>query len=166
MSETYSIRMDLKIDTEFAFGEIWKVRDELIRLLPNDRIEGKRNFHRCRTVIIAQNCLENNDEESLMIEIAPLSSTIEYLQKFDVLLFPDEEGIKKDGVKRKCMAQIQLSQPILKKDLFEKVGEISQEKKEEIAAIKLNLLGIDLNNTIETNDNISDLIDNSIPLSM
>lgn len=140
MVKTYSRRDDLKDSREFAYGEIWKLRDELIRLLPSDRVLGSRNIYPSRTVVIVQNCLENNDEESLIIEVAPLTTTIKYLQKFDVLLLPD-----KDGVKQECMVQVQLSQPVLKKDLFEKVGEISSEKKEEIAAIKLNLLGIDLN---------------------
>lgn len=149
MVKTYSERIDLKDKREFAFGEIWKLRDELIRLLPSDRMDGERKIYPCRTVVIVQNCLENNDEESLLIRVAPLTTTTEYLQKFDVLLLPNEENVKKDDVKDKCMAQIQLSQPILKKDLFQKVGEISQEKKEEIAAIKLNLLGIDLNNISE-----------------
>lgn len=47
------------------------------------------------------------------------------------------------------MAQIQLTQPILKKDLYEKVGEISTEKKEEIAAVKLELLGINLEDLLQ-----------------
>ena len=79
MLKTYDAKLDLRDNREFAYGEIWKLRDELIRLLPNDRIDGKRNIHPCRTVIIAQNCLENNDEESLLIEIVPLTTTIEYL---------------------------------------------------------------------------------------
>lgn len=149
MVRTYKDREKLKDSREFAFGEIWKVRDELIRLLPSDRMDDKRTIYPSRTVVIVQNCLENNDEESLLIRVAPLSTTVEYLQKFDVLLLPNEENVKKDDVKEKCMAQIQLSQPILKKDMFEKVGEISKEKKEEIAAVKLSLLGIDLNSLDE-----------------
>ena len=90
--------------------------------------------------MVVQNCLENNDENSIIIEVAPLTTTTKYLQKFDVLLLRDKDGVKQD-----CMVQVQLSQPVLKKDLFKKVAEISPEKKEEIAAVKLNLLGIDLN---------------------
>lgn len=139
MVRTYSKRADLKDSREFAYGEIWKLRDELIRLLPSDRLEGDRHIYPSRTVVIVQNCLENNDEESLIIEVAPLTTTIRYLQKFDVLLSPDKDGVIQDS-----MVQVQLSQPVLKKDLYEKVAEISSEKKEEIAAVKLNLLGIDL----------------------
>ena len=69
--------------------------------------------------------------------------------KFDVLLYPNEEDIKKDDVLTKCMAQIHLVQPVLKKDMYEKVGEISVEKKEEIAAIKLELLGINLDEILQ-----------------
>lgn len=146
MVKTYNARDDLKDSREFSFGEIWKLRDELITLLPTDRVAGQRKIYASRTVVVVQNCLENNDEETLIIEVAPLTTTTRFLQKFDVLLQPNEDGIKRDDVRAECMAQIHLSQPMLKKDMYEKVGEISEEKKEEIAAIKLSLLGIDLNN--------------------
>ncbi|MCM3761020.1 type II toxin-antitoxin system PemK/MazF family toxin [Alkalihalobacillus oceani] len=146
MVRTYNARDDLKDSREFSFGDIWKLRDELITLLPTDRIDGKRKLYPSRTVVVVQNCLENNDEESLIIEVAPLTTTTRFLQKFDVLLHPNEGEKERDNVKEECMAQIHLSQPMLKKDMYEKVGEISTEKKEEIAAIKLNLLGIDIDN--------------------
>ncbi len=148
MAELYSEVESLKDSREFAFGEIWKLRDELIRLLPSDRVVDKRKTYPSRTVLVVQNCLENNDEESLLIRVAPISTTIRFLQKFDVLLYPNEGNVKKDDVLRKCMAQIQLTQPVLKKDMYEKVGEISNDKKEEIAAIKLELLGIDINDIL------------------
>ena len=140
MSEQYNDLDELKDTREFAFGEIWLLRDELIRLLPSDRIINRRNMHYARSVVVVQNCLENNDEESLVIRIAPLSTTIRFEQKFDVRLHPND-----DGVRSECMAQVQLTQPILKKDMFKKVGEISDTKKQQIAATKLELLGIDLN---------------------
>ncbi|MBC8587473.1 type II toxin-antitoxin system PemK/MazF family toxin [Paratissierella segnis] len=149
MSKQYKDLEALKDDREFAFGKIWKLRDELIRLLPSDRVVNKRNLHPSRTVLVVQNCLENNDEESLLIRVAPITTTIRFLQKFDVLLYPNEGDIKRDDVLRKCMAQIQLTQPILKKDMYEKVGEISNEKKEEVAAIKLELLGINLDDLLQ-----------------
>ena len=99
--------------------------------------------------MVVQNCLENNDEDSLLIRIAPITTTIQFLQKFDVLLYPNEGDIKRDDVLRKCMVQVQLTQPILKKDMYERVGEISTLKKEEIAAIKLELLGINLEEILD-----------------
>lgn len=86
MVELYKDVQDLKDTREFAFGEIWKLRDELIRLLPSDRVVDKRKIHYSRTVLVVQNCLENNDEESLLIRVAPITTTIRFLQKFDVLL--------------------------------------------------------------------------------
>lgn len=139
MSEQYNEVEDLKDTREFEFGEIWLLRDELIRLLPSDRIVNRRKMHYSRAVLVVQNCLENNDEESLLIRIAPLSTTIRFEQKFDIRLHPAT-----DGVKDECMAQVQLTQPILKKDMFKRVGMISDDKKQEIAAAKLELLGVDL----------------------
>ncbi|NLC67661.1 MAG: type II toxin-antitoxin system PemK/MazF family toxin [Clostridiaceae bacterium] len=149
MSRQYRDLEVLKDNREFVFGEIWKLRDELIRLLPSDRVVSKRKLYPSRTVIVVQNCLENNDEDSLIVRVAPITSTIQFFGKFDVLLYPNEEDIKKDDVLTKCMAQIHLVQPVLKKDMYEKVGEISVEKKEEIAAIKLELLGINLDEILQ-----------------
>lgn len=139
MSEQYNEVEDLKDTREFEFGEIWILRDELIRLLPSDRVVNRRNMHNSRAVLVVQNCLENNDEESLLIRIAPMSSNVRFEQKFDVRLHPDT-----DEVRYECMAQVQLTQPILKKDLERRVGMISDDKKQEIAAAKLELLGVDL----------------------
>lgn len=70
MVKIYSKRDDLRDSREFAYGEIWQLRDELIRLLPTDRVQGSRSTYFSRTVVIVQNCLENNDNESLIIEVA------------------------------------------------------------------------------------------------
>ncbi len=139
MSEKYNEVEDLKDTREFVFGEIWILRDNLISLLPSDRVVNRRNMHSSRPVLVVQNCLENNDEESLLIRVAPMSTTIRFEQKFDIRLHPAT-----DGVKDECMAQVQLTQPILKKDMERKVGMISDDKKQEIAAAKLELLGVDL----------------------
>lgn len=139
MVDKYTTWNELKDNRRFSYGQLWLVRDELIHLLPSDRLEEHRNTYPSRAVVIVQNCDENADEESLLIRIAPLSTQTRFLQKFDVLLFPET-----DGVISKCMAQVQLSQAVLKKDLFKPVGEISTEKKEEIAAVNLELLGIEL----------------------
>lgn len=139
MADKYTTWKELKDKRDFSYGDIWLVRDELIRLMPSDRLEDIRHIYPSRAVVIVQNCDENNDEESILIRVAPLSTQIRFLQRFDVELVPG-----KDGVKEACMAQIQLSQPVVKKDLFKTVGKISDEKKEEIAAVKLELLGIQL----------------------
>lgn len=139
MADKYTTWNELKDNRSFSYGDIWLVRDELIQLIPSDRLEDNRTIYRSRAVVIVQNCDENDDEESLLIRVAPLTTQTRFLMKFDVLLKP---GI--DGVKSECMAQIQLSQPVLKKDLFKVVGKISDEKKEEMAAVKLELLGIQL----------------------
>ena len=43
MAEQYKSVNDIKDNRDFAFGEIWKLRDELIRLLPSDRVVDMRN---------------------------------------------------------------------------------------------------------------------------
>lgn len=139
MVDKYTTWGELKDNRRFSYGEIWLLNDELIGLLPSDRLKGHRHLYPLRAVVIVQNCDENDDEDSVLIRIAPLSSQIQFVGGFDVLLLPEI-----DGVRTECMAQVQLSQAVLKKDLHRLVGEISNEKKDRIAAASLTLLGIRL----------------------
>lgn len=129
-------------EREFCVGDVWKVRDELVTLLPSDRVNNKRNFHPCRLVVITQNCIENNNKFFPVVQVAPLSTTIKYKQKFDIEL---NKGVDIfDTNADQCMLQMQLEQPMLKKDLFEKVGYISEDKRYEIIVVKAELMGLDL----------------------
>ena len=135
----YSIIED---DREFVFGDVWKVRDELISLLPADRVKGQRNIHPCRLVVITQSCDENNNKYFPIIQVAPLTSKMKFMQKFDIPLEKDTDIF--DTNEDKCMLRMQLEQPMLKKDLYEKVGYISEDKKYEVIALKAELMGLDL----------------------
>ena len=130
-------------DRQFGFGEIWKVRDELVSLLPTDRVAVNRRVHRCRLVVITQQCDDNNNPLFPVISVAPLASNIKFLQKYDILLKRNVSafGIDSD----ECMIQMQLKQPMLKKDLFEKVGYVAEETKEEIIVIETELIGLEIN---------------------
>lgn len=128
-------------DRQFGFGEIWKVRDELISLLPTDRVQVKRHVHPCRLIVITQNCEENNNKYFPLIRVAPLAHDIKFREKFDILL---NKGIDTTGADKTCMLQLQLEQPMLKKDLYEKIGDISDDKKFEVIALKAELMGLDL----------------------
>lgn len=128
-------------DRSFAFGEIWKVRDCLVSLLPTDRVNVVRTIHPCRLVVITQNCDENDNKYFPIIRVAPLASNTRYLQKFDIKLIKD---IDAQGINKDCMIQMHLEQPMLKVDLFEKVGYISEDKEFEVIALEAELIGLDL----------------------
>ena len=124
---------------EFALGEIWTVRDELLSLLPADRVHGAReNYYPSRTVVVIQNSEENTDPTYPVIRVVPLTSQVRFMREFDVELNP-----QLDSVKKTCIARVQLAQPILKNDLYQKVGDISQDKIYEILAVEMKLIGID-----------------------
>ena len=128
-------------DRSFIFGEIWKVRDELVSLLPTDRVNVNRTIHPCRLVVVTQSCMENSNKFFPIIRVAPLASDIRYKQKFDIEL---QKGIDATGIDKTCMIQMQLEQPMLKKDLYEKIGEISEDKEYEVTVIQSELIGLDL----------------------
>ncbi len=142
MVNKYKKRKDIEDDREFIFGEVWKVRDELISLLPTDRMKCKRNLHPCRLVVITQNCDKNNMKYYPVIQVAPLTTKTQFKEEFDILLEKDVDIFNTNA--NKCMMRIQLEQPMLKKDLHEKVGYISEDKRYEIIALKAELMGLDL----------------------
>jgi mRNA interferase MazF len=71
-----------------------------------------------------------------IVTVAPLSHRTDLKRKFDVLLY-----VGKDNVKKDCIAQMQLIQPICKVDLGEYLGFISTEKQAEIMDAFLEMIG-------------------------
>lgn len=154
MVNKYKQFESLEDDRIFSPGDVWKIRDELISFPSADRVKGKRNVHPCRLVLITQNCEENSNKYFPIIRVAPLSTQIKHQQKFDILL---DKGVDIFGTNsQKCMIELQLEQPILKKDLFEKVGYISDDKWNEVIALKTEIMGIDLSDEYELEEDIAE----------
>lgn len=128
------------VDTRiFRFGEIWLVEDSLISIPDGDYTEHPgRNLHSIRPVMIVQNNQNNVDPFSHTISIAPLSSKVEYKQRFDVLLTSARDGVEKDSLVR-----LWLAQPVLKVDLEHCVCVISEEAMAEVLDAQLEWLGLD-----------------------
>ena len=128
---------DILDNRTFLFGQIWKIRDSLIGIPDADRINSrKEHFTRC--VVILDNNTNNGNKEFPIITVVPLSHRIEFIRDYDVLLLPS-----KDNVNTNCLLRLSLMQPVLKRDLYLCVGEISNDSKNDILAIlldKFNLL--------------------------
>lgn len=126
----------LKDNRKFKFGSIWQVRDILINIPNIDRFN-KRKYHFSRCIVVIDNSKENFNDDSLLISIVPLSHQIDCKRKFDIELFPE-----KDNVKENSIMMLDYIQPILKKDLYKCVGEISEDKKYELLDIIMEKLGV------------------------
>lgn len=118
---------DTKDDRLFQFGEVWQIRDSLISIPNADRIVNGRKIHYVRCVVITQNNSSNWDSNSLNIYVAPISSKVNFKRKYDVTLTPE-----KDGVKEESIIMMDYIQPVLKKDLYKEVAEISEDAKSEM----------------------------------
>ena len=152
MVNRYKKNESLEDDRQFSPGDVWKVRDELISFPSVDRVVDKRNFHFCRLVVITQNCEENNNKYIPIIQVAPLSTQVRFQQRFDILL---NKGVDIfDTNAQQCKLELDLEQPILKKDLFEKVGHISDDKWNEVVALKAEMMGLDLFGEDELEENV------------
>ena len=140
---------DIKDDRFFVFGDIWKVRDELINIPNADRVIKGRKLHFTRCIIIVQNNEDNFDEDCYTISIAPISSRTDCERKNDVVLFKGEDGVRKDSI-----VMLDYIQPMLKKDLYQCVGKISEDRKYDIYANISEIYGqpIELSETDEFKD--------------
>lgn len=131
---------NIKDAREFKFGCIWKVRDALINLPNIDRTTKERTYHFTRCVVIVDNSEENFNENSLTISVAPISHRTDCKRNFDIDLFAETDSVKEDSV-----LMLDYIQPILKVDLYECVGSISDNKKYELFDMMMAKLGIDVN---------------------
>ncbi|MDK2793344.1 MAG: mRNA interferase MazF [Deferribacteres bacterium] len=131
---------DLIDERTFNFGEIWKIRDCLISIPDADRINS-RNEHFCRTVVIVDNNKQNSNKFSPIITVAPLSHRLDCMREFDIPLSKEKDGVKED-----CLLRMSLAQPVLKKDLYERIGEIHDDSKDEIIDVLLQKIGINPEN--------------------
>lgn len=146
---SYKNLEDIKDNRQFIFGAIWKVRDALINIPNIDRLN-KRTYHFTRCVIIVDNSKENFNEDSLLISIAPISSKVEFKRKFDIDLIENEDDVLEDSI-----LMLDYVQPMLKKDLYKCVGNISEEKRYELLESIMIKLGISNDEQEETDEQMA-----------
>ena len=138
-------------EREFHFGDIYKINDKLISLPRSDRIEGGRNYHPERWIVVISNNEENYHPLCPVVTVAPLSHRTDLKRPFDLELFKERDDVKYD-----CLLSLQAKQSILKVDLHEYKGSISYEKKEELLALIAMYYGLDEddNNNTENEEDI------------
>ncbi|RKO65683.1 type II toxin-antitoxin system PemK/MazF family toxin [Desulfofundulus salinus] len=137
----YNLRAALKkagIDNRrFEQGEIYLVGDEEVKI-PDDKITN-RTFHNTRPVVIVYNHPTNWDPLYPIIVAAPLSHEITRKRETDLEVFASEDGVECD-----CLLRLGLIQPFLKCDLHGPKGKLSERRIEQMLALLLHLLGVDM----------------------
>lgn len=133
----YNSKKELRDSREFNFGSIWKVDDRGVDIPQIDRTKKTRSYHPERWVIVISNNNENFHPLCPIVTVAPLSSRTDLKRPFDLELSQSKDNLKYDSV-----LQLKLSQPILKVDLFDSQGEISDESKEELFVLLEDYYGL------------------------
>jgi len=98
--------------------DVFTIPDNLIDF-PEERLGQQRKTHKSRLVIILQNNRDNNDPLIQTVLIAPLSSGSTHQRLDYLLLKKDNHFLRSDSYIR-----IRYAQPILKKDLKSKFGNV------------------------------------------
>jgi len=135
IESSYLYKKDLYVDKVFKFGEVYYIKDSLIDLPESDRINA-RNMHNGRRVVIISNNDHNSDKFSPVILVAPLSSQIHLVRKYDIELNKGLDAVKDDSI-----AMLELIQPVCKADIERCCGEVREEKKIAILDSVLEILG-------------------------
>ncbi|WP_338826257.1 hypothetical protein MTBGP_09500 [Moorella thermoacetica] len=129
--DQYKSRRELIDNREFQIGEIYLINDGHISIPQADRLKGGRKYHHLRPVVIIHNNEENINPLCPTVMIAPLSSRTDLKRPFDLPIFKDTDGVEED-----CLIQLNLSQPVLKVDLSDCLGQISMDKIKELIALQ------------------------------
>lgn len=108
------------ISKEIQQFDVWSVADEDIDF-PEERLGKSRQKHDRRFVIVLQNNKDNKDPTIKIISIAPLSTKSKF-QRLDYLLKKKRHSFLRDD----SFIRIAHIQPILKKDLKTKWGNINE----------------------------------------
>ncbi|ONK21238.1 hydrogenase [Bacillus sp. VT-16-64] len=123
-------------EREFKYGEIYKIKDELVNFPESEFTP--RTYHSSRFVVITQHCNANLDRNIWTLNAAPLSSKIHMKRDTDLEIEPNDYNY----IDRKSLIRLGTSQPFLKIDLEGPVGKLSPEQQKELAALQLKLAGV------------------------
>lgn len=124
-------------DREFAYGEIFKIKDDLIYF--PEALFAKRTYHGSRLVVITQHCRSNSNPNVWTVNVAPLSTKIEYKRDTDLEINPEEGNY----IDKTSLIRLGLSQPVLKVDLEGPVGRLTREQLLALTALQIKLSGIE-----------------------
>lgn len=136
MTPRFANKRALFDDRKFNFGEVWLVDDNLINMPHVDHI-GARRSHQDRWVVVISNNVENVHPLCPIVTVAPLSHRVELMKEHDLLLESSEDNVNCD-----CLLQIKLTQPVIKKDLRDCKGPISEDKKVELQVLLEDFYGL------------------------
>lgn len=135
-SRTYLNKREFFDDREFTFGQVWKVKD-LEVVIPQEDHLGTRTIHLERWVVVISNNPENYHPLCPIVTVAPLSSRTDLKKLHDLQLNKAEDNVEKD-----CLLQLKLAQPILKKELYDFQGDISDNRKIDLQVLLETYFGL------------------------
>lgn len=121
----------------FQQGEIYLAVDKEVKM-PDEKIFG-REFHDKRPVVILFDHLTNNQPTFPTVVAVPLSHNVTKKRDSDLFVPASDSGVKYDSLLR-----LGLIQPFLKIDLEGPVGELSEDVVDQMLALVLHMLGVDM----------------------
>lgn len=126
---------DLTDTRSFEQGDIWIIRDNLLAI-PDADVQG-RVIHSSRPVIILHETPLNSSPTFPTVMVVPLSHELSFKKSCDLELHPEEGSVVKP-----CLARLGLAQPVLKIDLFELRGKLTDQQLKDLLTMQVLHLGL------------------------
>lgn len=124
------------LDTrQFEFGSVWLINDEEIKFPKEERL-GTRKMRERRWVVVVSNCSENYHPFCATVTVAPLTRRTDLMMPFDIPL-----KARIDNVAEDCIIKLKQMQPVLKIDLYDKKGLISETSRDELLSALYEYFG-------------------------
>lgn len=137
--DRYPFKECIIVNKIVEFGEVFLINDRLISIPDADRVRDERNLHPERRVVIVQND-EGIYSSFPTLLVAPLSTRTDLKRKYDILVLKDQEPAVTEDV----LIHMNLIQPILRADLGDSTGILSEDKRDEILRVAQKLFGLEI----------------------
>jgi len=121
----------------FEQGAVYLASDSDVKI-PDEKLTG-RTLHEIRPVVIVSNHPSNRNPLYPTVLAAPLSHDTSRKRDTDLEVTAAEDNVDQDSLLR-----LGLIQPFLKVDLKGPVAQLSQQRVEQMLALLLHMLGVDM----------------------
>lgn len=122
---------------EFEQGQVYIAADEDVSI-PDEKLSG-RTVHPNRPVVVVTNHPSNEQPLYPTVLCAPLSHDISRKRDTDLVVTAEDDGVNQDSLLR-----LGLMQPFLKVDLKGPVATLSSDRIDQMLALILHMLGVDM----------------------
>ncbi len=117
-------------------GDVWLYPNQEL-FLSDDKLKGRAPEQKNRTVIVVENDGHCADPGHITVHVVPTSRKVHLKEDTSLLLAKGTGGLDEESI-----AMVDIMQPVLKKDLVRKIGELPEDEFHQLLALIAEVVGI------------------------